>query len=272
METVFHTSVVILAVLYTILLMAYARIFARGPEGVARFVQSILVITVCAHFASLLIRGNMVKACPLSSAAEFLSLVAFSIAIIYAVLEVRIGERTTGVFAITPAFLLQMVATVRILGTEGLPESRIGLLRSFHNLSATIAFSAVAICGVYGILYLFLYGAIKSGRFGLFYKKMPPLEKLAQMSYVAAWIAFLGLAFTVGMDSWIHVKGGTPEALLRAGFVLKTLLCLLYGGSIVARRFFGLGGRRLAYATVLGACVLVATIIIGELQVAGFPG
>ena len=96
METVFHASLVILCILYTVLVMAYARIFALGFDGIGRFARPLLIGTVALHFASVGLRGVMVGACPLGSQGEFLALVAFSIAVIYALLEMRIGERGKG--------------------------------------------------------------------------------------------------------------------------------------------------------------------------------
>jgi ABC-type uncharacterized transport system permease subunit len=264
METVFHASLVILCILYTVLVMAYARIFALGFDGIGRFARPLLIGTVALHFASVGLRGVMVGACPLGSQGEFLALVAFSIAVIYALLEMRIGERTTGVFAIAPAFALQLIATVRILGQEAPDDVKMGMYRSLHSFAAIVAFSAVAICGVYGVLYLFLYAAIKRGRFGLFYRNMPSLERLTDMNFVAAWMAFLALSVTVVMGFGVeHRVTAEPTTMWRADVILTVGLWILYGGAIVARRFFGLGGKRLAYTTVICSLLLVALFLRG---------
>lgn len=266
METVFNASLVVLSILYTILLMAYARIFASGPGGVGRYARTLLLLTVSLHFLSVVVRGKMEGACPLGSPGEFMALVAFSITVIYAVLELRIGERTTGVFAIAPAFILQVIAAVRILGQEGIPETKMGVFRSFHSFFAVVAFSGVAVCGVYGLLYLFLYGAIKAGRFGLFFRKMPPLERLSELNFVATCIAFAALTVTACMGFWNMLSAGDGKVSALRPEVLATIfLCALYGGAIVARVFFRLGGKRLAYTTVLGSIVLVAVLLGGLL-------
>jgi ABC-type uncharacterized transport system permease subunit len=270
METAFNSSLIVLSVLYTILVMAYARIFAKGAEGVGRYARTLLLVTVAIHFLSILLRGKMEKACPLGSPGEFMALVAFSIAVIYSMLELRIGERTTGVFAIAPAFLLQVIATVRILGQEVVPEAKMGVFRSFHSFFAVVAFSGVAVCGVYGLLYLFLYGAIKAGRFGLFFRKMPPLERLSELNFVATCVAFAALTVTSLMGFWsmLSAQGNTVSAL-RPEVLATTFLWALYGAAIVARVFFRLGGKRLAYTTVLGSILLVA-ILLGGLTMGGF--
>ena len=121
METAFNVTLVILPVLYTVLMMAYARIFTRGAGGVALFVRPLLVSTVSLHFLSILLRGFMVGACPLGSRPEFVFLVAFCIGLIYLILEVRIGERSTGIFVIAPVLLLHVIASISMLGVAGEP-------------------------------------------------------------------------------------------------------------------------------------------------------
>jgi HemX protein len=277
MEHAFNTSVVLLAILYTLLVVAYARIFALGsgglrPGGLGRHVRPLLVGTLSLHFASLFLWSIRVGACPLAGPPEFLSLVAFSIAVIYFVLELRMHERSTGVFALTPAFFLQLVAAVGILGSEGRPESKMGLLESWHAFAAIVGSSAVAITSVYGLLYLFLYAAIKRGRFGLFYQKMPPLEVLSSLNFVAAVVAFLAISITVGLGYFVPLepqdKGVSFQHL---EVILAWVLWALYGSCILARRYLRFGGKRLAYTTLLGLLPLAVIFIRGLLS-RGFHG
>ncbi len=273
METAFNASLVLLTILYTVLMSSYARIFARGPAGVALLVRPILVGTVSLHFLSVLIRGIAIGACPLGSRAEFMSLVALSVAVNYVIVEIRLGERATGIFAITPAFLLQVMATVSILGAEKLPVSPLGAFQSVHSLAAIVGLSAVALSNVYAILYLFLYTAIKRGRFGLFYRKMPPLETLSDLNFVTTSGAFFALSIVIGMGAWRAFDGSpdTDISLAQPEVILTSLLWILFGASIFAKRFLRLGGKRFAYTTLLGLLLLVG-IFVGGLFAPGFHG
>lgn len=146
------------------------------------------------------------------------------------------------------------------------------MLESLHTFAAIVGFSAVAICGVYGILYLFLYGAIKRGRFGLFYRKMPSLETLGDLNFVATLTAFVALSVAVGLGFWLRFR--LPEmgvSLVEPEVLLTSLLWLLYGGCILGKRFFHLGGKRLAYTTALGLFLLLG-IFIGAFFKLGFHG
>lgn len=271
MDTVFNATLLLLPILYTLLVMAYARIFTFGTAGVARLVRPLLLGTVLLHLGSIAVRSISIGSCPLGSRAEFLSLVAFSITLTYLFLELRIGERSTGVFALTPAFLLQLVAGVYILGTETYEPVKLGPLESFHTFFAIVGFSAVALCGVYALLYLFLYLAIKRGRFGLFYQKMPSLETLSDLNFVGTSIAFGALSLTLALGFTVYFGRGSEKVtpLGDPDVVLTVCLWLLYGVGIFARRFFSLGGKRLAYITMLGL-VLLAGILAGGVFMKGF--
>lgn len=274
MDTAFNASLVLLTILYTVLMISYARIFARGPAGVALVVRPLLVGTVSLHFLSILIRGIEAGACPMGSGAEFMSLVALSVALSYLLIEVRIGDRSTGIFAITPAFVLQVISTVSILEAAPAPEPEpLGAFDSVHSLAAIVGLSAVALSNVYAILYLFLYAAIKRGRFGLFYRKMPPLDTLSDLNFVATGGAFFALSVVVGLGAWRAFDSGadTSVDLVQPEVLLTSLLWLLFGASIFAKRFLSLGGKRFAYTTLLGLLLLVG-IFVGEFFTPGFHG
>lgn len=271
MDTAFNASLVLLTILYTLLMIAYARLFAVRPSGVALVVRPLLIGTVSLHLVSLLISSIAAGACPLGSKGEFMSLVALSVSVSYLFVELRIGERSTGIFAMTPAFALQVIATVSILGAGSRPESQLGALESAHSLAAILGFSAVALSNVYAILYLFLYAAIKRGSFGLFYRKMPPLETLADLNFSATSGAFYTLSAMIALGLWdaFDVETESSVRLLGPEVILSFVLWLLFGAAIFAKRFLSLGGKRFAYTTLLGLFLLVG-IFAGGFFMQGF--
>ncbi len=263
MDTVLNTAVLILTVLYTLLVIAYARIFTRGYGGLAEIARSLLVATVSLQLAIILLRSFMTGSCPLNNRPEFLSLVAFSIAVTYLIVELSLDERSTGVFAVMPAFILQAIAAVDVLGMPVDSEvRRLGLLASLHIFSAVVGFSAVALGSVYGILYLILYVSIKRGRFGLFYQKMPSLETLSELNFIVTCVAFLAITATAGLGLWRYLRAEEGVmSLFHPEIILTFLLWILYGGCILAKLFFSFGGKRLAYTTVLGLLVMVGILL-----------
>ena len=263
MDVTFNTILVLLPVLYTVLVMAYARIFARKPGGLALFVRPLLLVTVLLHFVVILIRGLVVGGCPLGSQAEILALIALSIAVIYLFLEFRIRDRTTGIFVIIAVFLLQLVASVNMLTFGPQPQAELGWWESLHAFAAIAGLSAVAVSGIYGLLYLSLYGAIKAGRFGLFFVKMPPLEKLSLLNYGTVWIGFLALTVTVGTGAMLWRSAAAPGDGTWWELVFTGVLWLMLGLCIVAMRFWRLGAKRLAYSTVVCFALVIGILAVG---------
>ena len=149
----------------------------------------------------------------------------------------------------------------------------LGAFQSVHSLAAIVGLSAVALSNVYAILYLFLYTAIKRGRFGLFYRKMPPLEMLSDLNLVTAGGAFFALSVVIGMGAWRAFDGSadTDVPLAAPEVILTSLLWFLFGASIFAKRFLSLGSKRFAYTTLLGLLLLVG-IFVGGLFTPGFHG
>ena len=198
-------------------------------------------------------------------------LTALSIALLYVVLEMRTGVRSVGVFAMAMAFGFQFLAAVSVLGADAPHQAKMGFLGSLHIFGAIVGFSAVVMSNVFGFLYLLLYAAIKRGRFGLFYRKMPPLETLSELNLTAAWLAFLSLTMTVGLGFWDYFAvTEAPFTVSSPAVILTFLLWLLFGSAVLLQRFLRLGGKRLAYTTLIGFVILVG-ILVAETIVRGIP-
>ncbi|MCI0651632.1 MAG: hypothetical protein L0Z55_07100 [Planctomycetes bacterium] len=260
MQIAFAASLLLLPVLYTLLISGYGRLFAGTPSGVARIARPLLAATVGLHFVSMLLRGLQLGACPLASRWEFVSLVALSIAVTYLLIEIRIGDQRTGIFVITLAFLLQFAASVFMpRGDSAAAAARLGAMPSVFLVALIVGYSAVAVSCIYGILYLFLYGAIKRGRFGLFFRKAPPLATLASQNHHAAVAAFmaLGAALAAGAIAMWGSEAGVPEAVARE-FAEASAVWLAFGAVLGAWRWFDLGAKRLAVSSVAGAGLAAA--------------
>ncbi len=274
MAVAVNAILVLLPLLYAVLVIAYARIFTRrmGPLAVAA--RGLLIGTTGLHLLSALLRGIEIGSCPVATPAEFCSLVALSIALIYLALEIRIDDRTTGIFNLLAALLLQFGASVLVLSSEATSGPALGVMTSLHAATAILGLSAIVVASIYGLLYLGLYAAIKWGRFGLFYERMPSLELLSALNTRAAGVAFLALTLT--LICGYSGMGGKPSIVERIGagspeVLLTWIAWLLYGSCLAARRVLHVGGKRLAYTTILGL-VLVLSILVVALIGEGFHG
>ena len=257
MENAFYGTLVLLPVLYTLSVIAYARVFSSSgatvSSGMGRYSRPLLVTTILFHAGSVAFRGIQIGSCPMGSHWEFFSLVSLSIAITYFFVELKIHDRNTGVFVIAVAAFLQLVASAFMLPSKELAEVKLGSLVSLQAITAIVGYSAVLVSSIYGLLYLSLYGAIKKGSYGLFFRKVPSLETLCQQNYHAAWVAFFAFTASLLFDGLTPMdlpSEVTSSALLER--MVTGAAWILFGVCVLSRRFFHLGGKRLAYATVVG--------------------
>ena len=216
-------------------------------------------MTVTLHFVSIALRGVQLGACPLGTPWERLSLVALAISITYLVVELRIHERSTGVFVLCVPFVMQLLVSIFMLSSPTLSGQELGVWRSLKGLAEIIGFSAVLVSGIYALLYLFLYTAIKRGCFGLFFQRMPDLETLSRQNFAAAVVACVAITVTLAVQ--LGGGGSEPALTVNGTVVIIVLTWLVFGGISVARLARRLGAKRLAYTTVVGV-VLAAVLIV----------
>ena len=109
--------------------------------------------------------------------------------------------------------------------------------------AALLGYVGFLISALYGLLYLGLYRMLKTRRFGLFFKKMPALDLLAQMNWHAAVVGFVCMtaAIALGVELSRHLE--VPFAH-DAKFIQSVAGWLLYGLLLVARYALGWKGRR----------------------------
>ena len=259
-DTIFHIILVTLPVAYTLLLLGYAKLFLKQASPLADKSRLLLAVTLVVHVGAMILRGVEVQGCPMGRYPEFLSLLAVSMAVTYFVLESRTGERSTGVFMIGLVLLTQIVATVSILVAEGPGSYPEGMWESLHVFAAIVGYSAVVVASLYGLLYLFLYTCIKRGRFGRFYQNMPSLEILTRLNFVAATVGFVALSVTLGVGVILWQRG-VEIHFLQPEVLLTVVLWCLYGLSVTAHRVLRIGGKKLAYSTLLGILIVIGFVV-----------
>lgn len=273
MDLLGNSALIVLPILYTLLVVAYAHRFLRVDSWLARSSRYWLAVTVTVHLGALIVRGITVGSCPIATQWEATSVMAFSVALIYGIVELRTREATTGVFVLSLAGVSQLTATIFVAGGPATPGEPLGAFASLHGFAAIFGVSAVAVAGAYGLLYLFLYTAIKRGWYGTFYQRIAPLDRLGELNYWAALVAFVALTLTAGLGYWGSAQiEGASHVLGSAGVVLGTVLWLVYATAVLGRRVLRLGGKRLAYCTLLGLPVALAIGVAGVLQRGGFHG
>jgi len=216
------------------------------------------------HVLYLVVRSWSHQLVPLTSPSEFLTSLAAATAMVYLFLEERTGTRHTGLFILIPAFVFQLLSSIFIEHTTLIDPYFQDRLFAFHTGMAILGYAGMVIAAIYGLMYLMLYYDLKASRFGLIYRRLPPLEILGQVNFYAAVVGFvfLTIAMVLGLIWAPSVFGAgwyLPPAIIG---VLVTWF--IYGACVATRTLIGWGGKHTAYFTLIG--FVVANLIFSSLH------
>lgn len=269
-------TVVLLPLAYLLTAAAYGRVFFAGNRRAQRLAPGLLLGTLAFHAAYLAALTVKVRHFPAATVAEGLSVVALAVGITYALVEWRGRERSTGFWIVSVVFFVQLLASV-LRRPEPPHESEVlkSAVFASHAFLALVAYAAFVMAAAYGFLFLELYRELKSGRFTLFYGKLPPLEVLERMMAGALHVGWIALTGAVGIGAvWAYRLYGQDWA--RDPIILLTLATWsLYGLALLLRRTQQWQGRQTAVVCLAGLCAILVSLVVVNFVVGdfhGFPG
>ena len=264
MESTINAINILLPVLYALMWADYALLFFRNDPFAEKTAPHLLRFTAVLHAVLIVLRTVHYHHFPISTVFEAFSVLAFSMIVLYWLIEVRIGVRTTGFFFAGIVFVFQIVSSAFVEPAESFSELLWQPVFMLHVSTALLGYSGMAVSAIYGVLYLMLFYDIKKSRFGLIYKQLPSLEVMASFTY---WSASLGLAFlTVAMVGGVallfQVYGtyfGDPKLMV------TFVVWLIYGFGIGASHFWGWSARRVAFTSIAGFAVVLFSFVVVNL-------
>jgi ABC-type transport system involved in cytochrome c biogenesis permease subunit len=270
MDSVIQTLNIVLPTLYALLFADYALLFFRNDPFAERTAPPFLRITVVLHGVLLVLRTLHFEHFPFASVFEANSVIAFSVATLYVLIETRIGVRTTGFFIVGIVFMFQLVSSAFVEPPASFPEVLWEPAFMVHVGTALLGYSGLAVSAVYGLLYLMLFYDIRKHRFGLIYKQLPSLEVMASFTYRSATLglAFLTVAMVGGFILLMKVYGTywswDPK-------LLTTLIAwLIYSLGLGASRIWGWSAKRMAVTSLAGFTVILFSLVIVNLVLTRF--
>jgi len=248
--------------LYFITIWAYAKAFFSGIKVAEMSKVPLLAATIATHCCYVVARTILLHHPPITSLFEILSLIAFTISVAYAYIELRTRNRETGYFILILPFFFQLVSSIFIKDQTEVPPILQSYLLGFHVSSAFLGYAAITISAVYGFLYLMLYHDIKSNQFGVIYKRLPNLEMLERMSFTATVFGFvlLSIAIVVGII-WL------PKAVQNFSYTDPKLfgtfaIWVIYAVGLAAKKLAGWQGRRIIVLSMFGFAIAMFSITI----------
>lgn len=251
-----------LPVCYFILVWAYGKAFFADRLWAKRAKTPILICTILLHGFYLGVRTITFQHPPVTKIFEIFTMLAFSVSVIYYIIELYSRHKETGYFILNIAFFFQLISSIFIVDTPVVPDVLRSLLFGVHVFCALIGYAAITIGGAYGLMYLMLYHEMKSSRFGVIYKKLPTLESIEHMTMttIKLVVAFLGIAIVVGFIWFRKVFQNVPYDDPK--LVGTMIVWLIYGFLVIARRPLALQGRKIMLLAIAGFIIAIFSMTI----------
>ncbi len=270
MKSVLDGITVALPLLYFGTALVYGLSFFQDNVAAKKVKTPFLLVTLFVHFFYLIARTIEFNHPPITTVFEIMTVIAFSLATSYRIIEFRTQIKNTGFFILIVALLLQIISAFFI---QDLIEVK-AILRSnllgFHVISAIAGISAFSISAVYGILYLMLYHNIKKNRFGIIYQNLPNLEKLEKMAMVAVSVGFVLLTIAILVGGVWLVRAVENYSPFDPKVIGTLVVWLLYGAGLIGQKSFGWKGRRIMVLSISGFAAAFLSLTLINMYLSGF--
>jgi cytochrome c-type biogenesis protein CcsB len=213
------------------------------------------------HFVSILLTGIAAKDLPVQNMVQSLSFAGFAFGGMFLYFQYKFNLKILGVFAATVLSIL-MLAVMLIPDT---PMAANEILRGFwfvaHIVLVFTGDAALGLaCGA-GILYLLQEKGIRSKNPGFFFKRLPSLDFLDNVSYTCMTTGFVLLTFGL-ITGFIYAKaiwGRFWSWDFKEVFSIGTWL--LYATLLHFRFHSGWRGRKSAIMTIVGFVIIIFTFL-----------
>ncbi len=261
METFVQILSFLLPVGYLAAFVLYLRRFLEEDAEGPFFGSPLLVLTLVLHGAYLAAMGAAYDHIPISSRAEFLSLVVLCIGFVYIFAERKHGDPNTGVFFLPLLVVGQTWSSLLMDHGHTHPLLYENQVYGIHVLFTVFGFTSLAVSALYALMYILLARQLKSRNLGLIFRRLPPLNILEKMSRLATLfgILFLGIGLATGHFLAVYVLDDFN--LLDPKIVITYIAWAGYALGYLVVKLRGLSGLRIGYLSLGGYLALIAAMI-----------
>jgi len=258
----------LLPLLYLALMIDYGATFSLRLRTTTR--SPWLIVAILVHSLYLVLHGLHGGWHVLAAPNAIPSVLALSMAAVYAIVELATHDRRTGVFVLTLVFLFQYTATVFFSqaadGVSGTSATESGWGR-LHLIPAMLAYTALAFAGTYGLLYALVQRGLKRHRIGLLFDRLPPLEMLGRMTWFALLTGFVLMTLTIASAPMLFAAQKTSESAhglnpkILAKITTGIVAWLIYGAAVFGKFIGKWSLSRISRVAVVGFLVVLVLLI-----------
>ena len=270
LQTIVDVLVVAMPLFYGVVVFLYARSFFTGNSAAERWKSPVLKMTVILHLVYILARTAAFDHPPITTVYEIMTILAACIAVGYLYIEVRTHARNTGFFILLLAFVFQLASSLFIKDLVEIDPVLRSRLLGFHVSATLLGYTGISLSAAYGFLYLMLYHEIKSSRFGIIYQRLPNLEMLETMSTNSEFFGFLTLSVGIAIGFFWLPLAFDNVSYWDPKLIGTLFIWVLYLIGIVAKRRFGLQGRKMMIVSLVGFGFVFLSMTLINFGLSGF--
>ncbi|NTV17706.1 MAG: cytochrome c biogenesis protein CcsA [Chlorobiaceae bacterium] len=250
----------LVSLFYLITTFLYGAHFFKDIQFAKIYKQPFLVLTVLAHVVYLGLLTSVEGYKINYSTVNLMTMVGLTLTITYIFIEFTTKNDKTGFFVISFAAGAQLISSILTaqISNTGITFSGIGI--GVHLIAAIFGFSAIAIAGLYSILYLLLFRQIQQNRFELLFQRLPNLEMLEKLTMHAVAFGFLFLSITLFAGMIEQKASGEIINLFEPKLITLVIIWLLYGTGIFIKPIIGWDIKHMAYLFIF--LFIFVTILI----------
>jgi len=239
----------------------YALFLVNQRESIGKVCQITTIVAFAVHTLYLIYQMVYLGRIPITNLREALGFFAWATVAIYLVLEYRVKSRVIGAFIIPLAFIALAVSLTFPVVLTPLPAYFSSPWLGIHTTLAFLAYASFMIAFGVGTMYLIQDRQLKHKHPGAFYRRLPSIELLDELSYKAIAMGFPLL--TLGMlsgsiwanSAWGEYWGWEPKN------IWSLITWLIYAVYLHARLVSGWRGRKSAYLSIAGFLITLFTFL-----------
>ncbi|MGK7396479.1 MAG: cytochrome C assembly family protein [Candidatus Cyclobacteriaceae bacterium M3_2C_046] len=214
------------------------------------------------HAVEIATRHIALKTIPLSSVHDAFSFMAFSVLLVYMIIELSIKNKGSGIFILSFAFIFELISTFSI---DWKPETNELLQQTSFAIHASVSimgYSALALSALYGLMYIIQNKNIKERKLGKLFNQLPALTYLEKMSMrsVTIGIILLGIGILQGHIQALKIIGTFWPNDLKV--ILTDVIWIFYVMVFVLAKATRWRGIYVAYFFIYGFLTLILTVSI----------
>ena len=243
--------------LYFGVIYLYYNIFRGRKKSLTARTTPVLSVLALLHFSEFVTRHLTLKTMPFSTVHDAFSFLAFSILLVYLIIELSLNNRASGFFILSFAFFMEVISSVNMSWKVETNELLLNPFFAIHASISIIGYTALSLSALYAIMYIYQNRNLKKKRMGVLRAQFPALTYLEKMSIrsVVIGIILLGIGIFYGHIQANKVFGSYIPMDIKV--IITDLIWVLYLLSYIVSRMLKWRGKWMAYLSVTGFSLLM---------------